>query len=99
MAFNLVSSTPKTKRAQIPSDSCPLCERLLGDGTESLCCSICELVFCISCTNISHALPTVLKDEDSDNFKWTCNNCKRTFRSMSNISERIKSIEEKTENR
>ena len=40
-----------------------------------------------------------LKEETSQNFKWTCNGCKQNVPCMTGLSLQLKSIEEKTHNK
>jgi hypothetical protein len=40
-----------------------------------------------------------LKEDTSQNFKWTCNGCKQNVPCMTNLSLQLKSIEEKTHNK
>lgn len=102
MAFCLASSTPLTKngkRARVGSNSCPKCEIELNEDVQCICCSICELNFCLKCTNISPALLDALKEDVSQNFKWTCNGCKQNFPCMTGLASQLKTIEQKTDSR
>ena len=91
--YPVLSSTPKLKRPRTASNSCTKCEVQI----DHVLCSVCKLVFCCPCAKISPILAAALKEDKSNNFKWTCNNCKQNFRSMTNLSAQLRSIEEKTE--
>lgn len=99
------SSTPlsgtriQVKRIRIASNSCPKCEKVINDGNECIECGVCELIFCMECTNVSEALRQALKDDKSSNFKWTCNACKQNFPCMSGLNQKLRSIEDKTDSR
>ena len=84
------------KRARVGSNTCPKCENTITEKESHLACSVCELNYCISCTNISSGLAEALKEDTSQNFKWTCNGCKQNFPCMTSLSQRLKSIEETT---
>ena len=98
------SSTPidrnkKTKRARVGSNSCPKCDVSISEHQDYIACSVCELNFCIECTNISPGLALALKEDINHNFKWACNGCTQNFPCMINLSQQLKSIEEATNNR
>jgi hypothetical protein len=103
MAAKLLSSTPiprrDSKRQRVGSNSCPKCDNIVEEDRKGLTCSICELNYCIDCTSISKTLLVVLKEDMSDNFKWTCNGCKQTFPSLTSMTAQLKSIENTTINR
>lgn len=84
------------KRARLGSNYCPKCDEILMDQNSGLQCSVCELKYCLECTKISPALLSALKEDTSQNFKWTCNCCKQNFPCMSSLSKQLKVIEEKT---
>ena len=87
------------KRQRMGSNACLKCEKIIYEDVEHLSCCIYELKFCSECTNISLALRQALKEDTSQNFKWTCNGCKQNFPCMTGLSLQLKSIEEKTHNR
>ena len=100
---NMISSTPinkskPSKRARIGSNTCPKCDITI-EHQQNLACCVCELSFCIQCTKISPKLAEALKEDESNNFKWTCNVCKQNFPCMSSLSTRLKTIEENTQTR
>lgn len=104
MTDQIVTSTPivkpkNSKRARMDSSTCPKCEATLGKGSDSISCCVCELHFCTKCTNISPLLLEALNEDKSNNFKWTCNGCKQNFPCMTNLSQQLKAIDEKTHNR
>ena len=103
MAAKLLSSTPiprrDSKRQRVGSNSCPKCDNIVEEDRKGLTCSICELNYCIDCTSISKTLLVTLKEDMSDNFKWTCNGCKQTFPSLTSTTAQLKSIEDTTTNR
>ena len=84
------------KRARVGSNTCPKCETSITDNQSHIACSVCELSYCIDCTNISPRLAEALKEDTSHNFKWTCNGCKQNFPCMTSLSQQLKSIEETT---
>ena len=98
------SSTPITrkqslKRARVNSNLCPRCDKQIGTGTDAMTCSVCELDFCLDCSSVSKALLVALKEDKTQNFKWTCNMCKQNFPSMSSLKTQLQSIEENTQTR
>ena len=100
----MMSSTPivrnKTaKRARVGSNTCPKCDIIITTDSQCLTCCVCELNFCNGCTNISPILAKALKEDTTQNFKWTCNVCKQNFPSMTGLSSQLRSIEEKTDYR
>ena len=104
MATFLHSSTPITKkqslkRARVSSNLCPKCDKQINTGTDSMTCSICELDFCLDCSSISPTLLMALKEDKTENFKWTCNTCKQNFPSMTSLKTQLRSIEENTQTR
>ena len=100
MAAKLLSSTPiprrDSKRQRVGSNSCPKCDNIVEEDRKGLTCSICELNYCIDCTSISKTLLVALKEDMSDNFKWTC---KQNFPSLTSMTAQLKSIEDTTINR
>ena len=58
-----------------------------------------QLNYCIDCTSISKTLLVALKEDMSDNFKWTCNGCKQNFPSLTGMTAQLKSIGDTTNNR
>ena len=100
MATSYSTSTPNTKKhPRIGSNTCPKCETTIKENTDHLSCSVCELMYCIQCTNISKILVEALKEDTTNNFKWTCNGCKQNFPCMATLTNQLKSIEEKTDTR
>jgi len=104
LATQPVCSTPVTKRetnkrARVGSNTCPKCETIIESQNDYLTCSICELGYCMECTNISRPLLNALKDDTSNNFMWTCNGCRQNFPSLTGMKSQLKSIEETTNKR
>ena len=103
MAAKLLSSTPiprrDSKRQRVGSNSCPKCDNIVEEDRKGLTCSICELNYCIDCTSISKTLLVALKEDMTDNFKWTCNGCKQNFPSLTNMTAQLKFIEDTKINR
>lgn len=103
-ASSILTSTPNAKdsglkRPRLGSNGCPMCSKALNkNGTESVLCSICELGYCVDCTNIPKSVIEVLKQQDGDslNFMWTCNGCKQNFPSLTGMKKQLKAIEETT---
>ena len=97
MAMQHLTSTPinRHKRQRMGSNACLKCEKIIYEDVEHLSCCIYELKFCSECTNISLALRQALKEDTSQNFRWTCNGCKQNFPCMTGLSLQLKSIEEK----
>ena len=101
-AAHLVNLTPivkyKTanKRQRVGSNTCPKCDVTLNQEQECISCCVCELNFCIECTNILPALLSALKEDTTQNLKWTCNGCKQNFPCMTGLSPQLKTREEKT---
>ena len=99
----IFSSTPLgkggSKRPRLGSNTCPKCDVLISDTTVTYTCSVCELKFCLPCTNISVQLHTAIQSDSSGNFKWTCNTCKQNFPSMSGLVTQLQTIDERNESR
>jgi hypothetical protein len=76
-----------------------MCDNIVEEDRKGLTCSICELNYCIDCTCISKTLLVALKEDMSDNFKWTCNGCKQNCPSLTSTTAQLKSIEDTTTNR
>ena len=95
-----LSSTPKNrqrvKRARVGSNSCPKCEKEIQENKHNITCSICELRYCLPCTNVPGAVVAALKGDIAESFKWTCNVCKYNFPCMSNLSDQLDVLEEST---
>lgn len=89
----------RPKRPRVGSNSCPRCELIIDENRDSISCCVCELKFCIECSLISSALLAALKEDTTENFKWTCNGCKQNFPCMTNLTQQLKNIEDKTRNR
>ena len=51
------------KRARVGSNTCPKCEILITDKPSHIACSVCELSYCMYCTNVSHRLAEALKED------------------------------------
>ena len=98
MAAKLLSSTPiprrDSKRQRVGSNSCPKCDNIVEEDRKGLICSICELNYCIDCTSISKTLLVALREDMSDNFKWTCNGCKQNIPNLTSMTAQLKSIED-----
>ena len=75
------------------------CEIEITTEINHLSCSVCELNYCISCTTISKLLVEALKEDTTNNFKWTCNGCKQNFPCMTGLRQQLKNIEEQTNER
>lgn len=107
MAAHLAASTPlrlnKTaytnKRQRMGSNSCPKCDIMLDDQTDCMPCCVCELNYCIKCTSISEILLAALKEDTTQNFKWTCNGCKQNFPCMTGLTQKLKTIETNTQDK
>ena len=97
----MLCSTPiapsrREKRPRLGSNSCPKCDKHLEGSDDALLCSICELGYCMDCTNISRPLFIALKQENPENCMWTCNGCKQNFPSLTGMKKQLKTIEETT---
>ncbi len=104
MASNLLTSTPNAKgknnkRQRKGSNSCPKCDTDLTENRDYMECCVCELNFCVECTNITPLLLSALKEDTTQNFKWTCNGCKQNFPCMTGLTHQLKTIEENTKDR
>ena len=98
MAAKLLCSTPiprrDSKRQRVGRNSFPKCDNIVEEDRKGLTCSICELNYCIECTSISKTLLIALKEDMSNNFKWTCNGCKQNIPSLTSMTAQLKSIED-----
>ena len=95
----IVKSKTANKRQRVGSNTCLKCDVTLKQEQECISCCVCELNFCIECTNILPALLSALKEDTTQNLKWTCNGCKQNFPCMTGLSQQLKTIEEKTHSR
>ena len=93
------SSRVLNQRSRVGSNICPVCEIEITTEISHLTCSVCELNYCISCTKISKLLVEVLKEDSTNNFKWTCNGCKQNFPCMTGLTQQLKNIEEQSDER
>lgn len=102
LGAHLASSTPMVqnkKRSRVGSNTCPKCDSTINNEENCMQCCVCELNFCMNCTNISPALALALKEDTTQNFKWTCNVCKQNFPCMTGLAQQLTTIEEKTDKR
>ena len=94
---------PESKRQRPGScdDDCStfLCQKCDQTIREKITCTCCKLHYCIQCAKISAFLYQCIRNNELDDFHWTCGGCKTMFPTLENISETLGDIKVKHERR
>ena len=76
-----------------------LCQKCDQNIHDKVTCSCCKLHYCLQCAKISAILFQCIRNNELQNFHWTCSACTSMFPSLENISGTLNDIKVKHEHR
>ena len=76
-----------------------LCQKCDQNIHDKVTCSCCKLHYCLQCAKISAILYQCFRNNELQNFHWTCSACTSMFPSLENISGTLNDIKVKHEHR
>lgn len=91
----------KRQRPGSSDDDCSayLCQKCDESTHDKITCTCCKLHYCLRCAKITALLYQCIRNNELENFHWTCQGCKAMFPSLENISGTLKDIQVKHERR